>query len=199
VKAAGDAGDTDGGAGAWTIRVFGLDILGNEIVEDITLAGASASAPTSQAFLRFVRAYVIESGSYLYPSHIATITIENTSGVQQGLIALNGYAASQTQIGMLSTPLGYTDYIYDIKFSVEATKVVDLLVVVKGGMLQAAAPYQAARLHTELKGAQGFTPFVHDRKPLMVPELSDFMILGAVAASTADVSVQFDVIRSKNL
>jgi len=197
VKAGGNAADTAGGAGGRKIRLFGLNGLGNEITEDIALAGASVSAQTTQSFLRLVRAYVIESGTYTAPSHIATITIEDIVGVQWGLIALNGYAASQTQIGALSTPQGFTDYVYDIKFSVESTKVVDLLIVLHAGMLKTAAPYEAARIHAELKGVEGFMPFVHDKKPLMVSAGTDFVILGKTAAGTADVSVQFDTIRSK--
>ena len=59
VKSGGNAADDDGGNGAQTIRVEGLDENFAEAQEDITLAGADASDVTTITFIRVYRAYVL--------------------------------------------------------------------------------------------------------------------------------------------
>jgi hypothetical protein len=64
VKAGGNVNDTAAGTGARTIRVTGISDTYTEVTEDITLAGASASASTTALFRAVNRVEVITTGTY---------------------------------------------------------------------------------------------------------------------------------------
>lgn len=62
LKIQGGVNDTNGGTGAWTVRLFGLDGDYNNITEDVTMNGV-AFVETTQTFLRIYRAFVLTAGS----------------------------------------------------------------------------------------------------------------------------------------
>ena len=110
------ANDTDGGTGANTITIQGLDEDYNEIEESITLNGQTQVA-TQLSYLRVYRAFVTLAGSsgtsggtiYLGSSG-ATAGVPNTVYANLGL-------GNQTQIAAYTVPAGYTLYLDDINFT----------------------------------------------------------------------------------
>ena len=105
VKAGGDAADTLLGAGANTVRVVGLNSDATaQITEDIDLAGASASASTTQTFFRVYHAEVVGCGTYATAYNTGPIVIENTAGTLD-LITIEA-AHSMSQHLAFSAPAG---------------------------------------------------------------------------------------------
>ena len=83
IKAGGNAADDAAGAGARSVRLTGLSATGAVVSETLATAGASASAATTQTFIRLFDAEVIDSGTYgtqSVGSHVGDIVIENASG-----------------------------------------------------------------------------------------------------------------------
>jgi hypothetical protein len=145
VKAGGDAADTAAGAGARTIRVYGLDSTAeNEIYEDITLAGISASASTTQSFWRVYRAYVLTAGTYATPYNTGAITIENTAGTADLLKIEAGEA--QTQLLSYSIPSGRSAVIFGFEVHVEATKPADLRIKYRPNFTTVSGSVSAERV-----------------------------------------------------
>jgi len=201
VKAGGNAGDTNGGAGAWEVLVEGIGPDGSFITDILTLAGASASAATTETFMRITRFFVSKSGSYgtgASASHLAEITIENAAGgTDWGTIPLNGFARSQSQIGAYTVPLGFTAYLQGVSLQVEANKPVNVLFLQRTNILQAAPPYTGVRTFLELVGLQGpfLLPFIH---PIKFEELTDFGARAKVPTTTAEVSLDMEIVLVKN-
>ena len=84
IKAGGDVADTAAGTGARTVTVYGLDATYKPVQETITTAGASASALTTQTFLRVNRVEVTTAGSSL--NNVDDIIIETAAGVVLGFV-----------------------------------------------------------------------------------------------------------------
>lgn len=201
IKAGGNANDTAAGSGAREVTVFGLDATGAEVSEAITTAGASASASTSQAFLRIFRAYVTASGTYAtftVGSHDASIVIEDTAGTEDWL-TIDGtiIGRGQSGIAFITVPLGKTAYIIGGNRNVDSTKVASVLAFRRENILETAPPYTALRELFEIDGESGPAPF--ERKyPIRLPELTDFGFVAKMGAGTGDVSVNFEYILVDN-
>jgi hypothetical protein len=142
VRSGGNAADTAAGAGARTITVIGLDSSFNEVTEVLTLAGASASAATSTAFIRLTRAYVETCGTYT-GTNTGTIILETTGGTALGYLAAG---KSQTQLSMYTVPAGYTAYLRRIRVSGDSSKATTLNLWQRRNADTVAAPFKAKRL-----------------------------------------------------
>ena len=197
VKAGGDANDTAAGTGAREITLEGLDETGAYATEVVATAGASASSATTTTFLRLFRAYVSASGTYATAtagSHSAQIQIEDSSGTNNwAFISATDFPRSQSQIGVYTTPLGRTVYITGIIVTVETTKAADILLFQRGGVLDTAAPYEGMRILLEWTGIED--KLVEEfPTPIKLTELTDIGFMGKVGSSTADISVDFEMI-----
>jgi hypothetical protein len=93
IVAGGNAADDASGTGARTITVEGLDSSFNEISSVITTAGASASAATSNSYIRLNNCYVKTVGSGA--KNAGNIDIEETG--------------SSTLLGRISAELGVSE------------------------------------------------------------------------------------------
>ncbi len=200
---AGDIADTAAGTGAQEVTLYGIDTTGVEISEAIATAGTSASTATTLEFLRLTRAIVTKSGTYATAtanSHAAAIVIENAAGTADwATIALeNGIANGQSQIGVYTVPLGKTAYIAQFQIDTDTTKTADVLAMVREGILDTAAPYQARRVLAEFIGVSGsiMDEFPYPYGP--IPELSDIGFMAKVISGTAAVSVDFTIILIDN-
>ncbi|MCP4230593.1 MAG: hypothetical protein GY771_10690, partial [bacterium] len=115
VKAGGNANDTAAGSGARKIRLIGLNSSGIEITADLTTAGASASSPTTETFIRLYRMKIIESGTYATVStgsQAAAITIENGAGTEDwATLLFDAPAYGQSLIGAYSIPVNKTAFV----------------------------------------------------------------------------------------
>ena len=200
VKAGGNAADTADGAGARSVRLYGLDANGDEVEEVIATAGASASAATSASFLRLYKAEVEASGTYgtqFVGSHVGNITIENAAGTQNwAQIQLNGFPSAATAIGSITIPRNHVGLVNSIQINVDEVKTTDLIVLQRKGVTQTAAPYKPILKVQEFLGVSSSVLISFDI-PLKFPELTDVGVLAKVSNGTGAVSVDMEVIMLK--
>lgn len=97
--------DSSGGAGAWTVIVYGLDSNWLEINETVTLEGRD-SVVLAKRYIRIYRAIVYTAGSY--KTNKGSITIQDTAGGVVGAYITAG--DGQTQQAIYTVPAGKTAY-----------------------------------------------------------------------------------------
>lgn len=196
VKAGGNANDTASGSGAREIILVGLNSTGNVIIESVATAGASASAATTQAFIRLTEAYVSKSGTYASQSagtQAGTITIENALGTEDWAVISDGaLGKGVSEIGAYTTPHNKSAVVNSISVSSDADKKANVVMFRRGNILETAAPYSPMALVLELPQNAGLSEITFD-PPLFFPPLTDFGFLASVSASTVDVSVGMNI------
>ncbi len=199
IKAGGNAGDTAAGAGARSVKLWGINASGDEITEILQTAGASASSATDNSFIRLTLAEVYESGTYgtqSTGSHLGNITIENQAGNQDwAQIQLNSFPSGSTGIGSITVPRNHVGLLTSIHISPEAggTKTTDLIILKREGILQAAAPYKPIMKIQEMIGIISPVEISFDM-PLRFPELTDIGVLAKVSSGTGAISIDMEVI-----
>lgn len=197
IKAGGNAADTANGIGARSVKLWGLNAAGDEVTEVIATAGASASAATTNSFIRLYHAEVYESGTYgtqSAGSHAGNITIENAAGTEDwAQIQLNGFPSGVTGIGTITVPRNHVGLLMAAHINVEGSKTTDILILKREGILQAAAPYKPIEKIQEFIGVlQPIT--IRFEVPLKFTELTDIGVLAKVSNGTGAVSVDMEVI-----
>lgn len=119
IAAGGDAADSVAGVGARVITIAGLDENWEVIVEDVETAGASASAYTTNRFIRVFRVRVKTSGTRsdgLNGTNIGAMEIEAETGeIVAAVEAGNG----STLLSVFSVPAGEVAYITNIGVSAQ--------------------------------------------------------------------------------
>lgn len=198
IKAGGNAADTAAGLGAREVTLSGIDASGNEIQETLATNGASASAATTNSFIRLHRLWVSASGTYADQSngsHVGDITIEDSAGTQDwAIIKSANWPRGQSQIGCFTIPAGKRGFIQNVFVSVDTTKTVDISFFQRQNILETAAPYTAMRLITEMKGISGpfslaiGTPINGFHGP------SDIGFMARTPAGTADLTVDYEIL-----
>jgi len=111
------ANDANGGTGANSILIQGLDENYDEIEETVLLNGQTQVA-TQLAYLRVYRAFVTLAGTG--GTSGGTIYIGSsgaTGGVPNTTVYANLSFGNQTQIAAYTVPAGYTLYLDDINFT----------------------------------------------------------------------------------
>jgi hypothetical protein len=199
VKAGGNAADTANGSGARSVKLYGLNASGNEITEILATAGASASASTTQSFLRLYLVEVYESGTYgtqSAGSHAGNITIENAAGTEDwAQIQLNSFPSGTTGIGTITVPRNHVGLVTSIHINPEAggTKTTDVIILKREAILQTTAPYKPITKVQEFIGLVDSIEISFDM-PLRFPELTDIGVLAKVSSGTGAVSIDMEVI-----
>jgi hypothetical protein len=197
IKAGGNAADTANGSGARSVRLWGLNATGDEITEIIATAGASASAATTNTFIRLYLVEVYESGTYgsqAAGSHAGNITIENAAGTENwAQIQLNGFPSAATGIGSITVPRNHVGLLTSAQINVDGTKTTDILILQRQGILQAAAPYKPIKKVQEIVGVNRSITIQFDT-PIKFPELTDMGVLAKVSNGTGSVSIDMEVI-----
>lgn len=197
IKSGGNANDTAAGTGARAVTLVGLDASGDVVTETIATAGASASAATTQTFLRLTDAYVSASGTYATQSaqsHAGTITIENAAGgTTWAVIQDTTIPRGAAEIGSYSVPRNRGLYIRNVRLQSDESNKSNVVFFMRTGILQTAAPFDAMTLLSEYPAISGFNVFRFD-PPLRVPELSDVGFLANSNTSDITVSVGIDAI-----
>lgn len=180
VKAGGNANDTAAGSGARSITLEGLDETGAFVSETVATAGASASTATDITFLRLLKAYVEDSGTYstvTTGSHAGNIVIEDSGGTENwATINVTNYPKGQTEIGAYTVPLGYTAYVHHVDIIVNANKDLTALVMKREDILATSAPYTSPSIVYVL-GPLGESIEQKSDVPIVLPELTDFGVL----------------------
>lgn len=197
IKAGGNAADTVDGAGARSVRLWGLNASGDEVVEIISTAGASASASTTNSFIRLYQAEVYDSGTYgtqAAGSHVGNITIENAAGTEDwAQIQLNGFPSGITGIGSITVPRNHVGLLSSMQINVDQTKTTDVLILKREGILQSSAPYKPIQKLQEFIGVSRSITITFDI-PLKFPELTDLGVLAKVSNGTGAVSIDMEVL-----
>jgi len=151
VKAGGDAADDAAGAGARKIMVEGLDENWEIATEEITLAGASVSSPTSITFIRVYRAWVTDVGTYGGDNE-AAVLIETTGGA---LVANIEAGKGQTQLSMYTVPAGKTAYVLLARTYVAGNKNADVFFWQRQDADVTSAPFTGKRMWHPIDQVQG--------------------------------------------
>lgn len=197
IKAGGNANDTANGSGAREITIVGLNAVGEFITEILATAGASASASTTQSFIRLTSAYVSKSGTYASQtaaSHAGAITIERTSGGEDwAFIADGAFGKGQAEMAVYTTPKNKSAAIMNLTISSDADKKANIVMFRRENILETAAPYSPMSLIVEFPQSSGLIDVKFD-PPLYFPPLCDFGFLASVSASTVDVSIGMDML-----
>lgn len=111
------ANDANGGTGANSILIQGLDENYDEIEETVLLNGQTQVA-TQNSYLRVYRAFVTLCGTGGTSGGIIYIGSSGaTGGVPNTTIYANLHLGNQTQIAAYTVPAGYTLYLDDINFT----------------------------------------------------------------------------------
>lgn len=198
IKAGGNANDTLLGTGARKVTLTGVDSTCMEIMEEVELAGISASASTTAQFLRLYEAIVTESGTYATQaigSHAGDIVIEDTAGTEDwATIDSTLFPKSQTEIGNYTVPAGKTAYILSILVSVDSNKAADVALFQRQGVGKTAAPFDAMRLVIEFGALLGVANILPKCPLGPFPALTDLGFMAQVVAGTADVDVDFEIL-----
>lgn len=125
VAAGGNSADTDGGTGAWNVKVYGLSATGVAQTSTLTLAGASASAASSEVYSRVYRMQVTLGGALGY--NVGDIVLEAVTGSY--VMAKIGRTAASSPIGTGQTaqavytiPAGYVGYVRRVSATVGGSK-----------------------------------------------------------------------------
>jgi hypothetical protein len=199
VKAGGNAADTASGAGARSVKLWGLDTSGNEITEIIVTAGASASSSTTNSFIRLYHVEVYESGTYgtqAAGSHAANIVIENAAGTEDWAeIELNGFPSSSSCIGSVTVPRNHVGLVTSVNIMVDVSgsKTMDVLFMQRSNILQTEAPYSPIVKIQEYIGVASNLSIVYDT-PFRVSQLTDIGILAKSSAGTNAISVDVEIL-----
>lgn len=190
VKAGGDANDDAAGTGARKVMIEGLDSSFNAVSEEVTLAGASASSPTSASFRRINRAYVTEVGTYT-GTNAGQIQIENTTS----LAVLADIAASdgQTEMSMYTVPNNFMAYLVGQTVTISGTKDGDARFWQRPGANDVTVPFQAKRIVAKVDGLTGEfeEPF---RAYVEFAAMTDLWWSGVVDATTTRIATTYDLI-----
>ena len=124
--------DTNGGTGANSIIIQGLDENYDEIEETVLLNGQTQVA-TQNSYLRVYRAFVTLAGTGGTAGGIIYVGSSGaTGGVPNTTVYANLSFGNQTQIAAYTVPAGYTLYLDDINFTAalsQASKLVTCVFV----------------------------------------------------------------------
>lgn len=195
---AGNANDSSGGTGAQSVKIEGLNALGERISEVIITNGISAGADSVNTYVRLYRSYVYGSGTYATstsPSHAAQIVVENAAGTEDWSTIPNGsMSTAQSEIGVFTVPKGKQAYVIDAKVSVDTTKVTSITFFKRENILQTTAPYSAMRKQfgAETVIRDYIQNFDAPHGPFL--ELTDIGFMAKVVSGTATVNVEFSIL-----
>lgn len=152
----GNVNDTAAGTGARSITIEGINASGALVTDTLATAGATASAVTSNSYIRMTRFWVATSGTYVTPttgSHSGDIVIENgAGGTDWGTIPVADFPRGQSEIAMYTVPNGKVVYLLGVSMTTDSTKTCDFLFLKRESCLDAAAPYEAARMVLDFTG-----------------------------------------------
>lgn len=194
-----DANDTAAGSGAREITLVGLNSSWAEVTQTVATSGATAAAVTTN-LIRLYRAYVSSSGTYgtaSSASHAGTITVRVASaGATWATIPIvNSFPVGQTLIGAYTIPLNYTAYLLNYTISVDASKSTNVMLFQRPNANDVTTAYSGAIRSVDFHVGLTQTFAKYSRiptGPFVGP--CDIGFMGYVAASTADVAVDFDLL-----
>jgi hypothetical protein len=190
VQAGGNAADTAAGAGARTITVEGLDENWNEVSEDISLAGASASASTTATFIRINRVFVKTCGAY-GSSNTGIIRIEDTAATV-GVLAHLPAGLGITFQSIYAVPANHIAYVTEIKISVGAGDSADVRM---WNIEDGSTTFPVKKYESTIEDFSGYQPDkLETYLKFTGKETIGFDAIRITGSGTARISIEFDFI-----
>lgn len=195
--------DIPAGAGARTVRVYGIqDWDVGEVEQDVALNGTTA-VPLTGTWLRVYRMKVLDSGTYATstaPSHNSTITLR-VAGAGATWAAINssgGFGFGQSEIAAYSVPSGYTAYLAGYEIWVSSGKTADLIFFVRENADDVTTPYTAMQSKILIRSLVGTFGTGHDDHPIGgFTGPCDMGWMAASTSTTSSVSIAFDILLVK--
>ena len=174
--------DTDGGVGANTVTIEGLDNDYNEISETVTMDGQN-NVNTSKSFLKVNRAFVATGGSSEQTGNI-TVTVDSN------VLAYIGPDYKQTVQAHYTVPAGYTAFLENVNLSSGFLDQVTCVLMAKpeGGVYRAAV--------TDFLYASTFSQDIHSAVKFNEKTEIDFRCKGT--NSNNFVSAEFGMVLIEN-
>ncbi len=184
--------DRPAGTGAHKIRLVGLDANWDKISEDITLNGVT-TVTSVNSYIRILRAFVIEAGTFQRPCGVNTgnITITSTT---QGEQAYMQEEKGKTTGSRWSIPRNVDGYLTRIAVQSPTTRPIDFILYVRNNGNLTSVPYGGARqigAYDEIEGR-------YEENLLSYRKLSAYSDIWAEAKTSAGnsvVNVTFDIIQ----
>ena len=189
VSAGGNVNDTAAGTGARKVLISGLDENWDIASEEVTLAGASASAATTTTFIRVNRVIVTEVGTY-GGTNAGLISVATSGGIVVAEVAIG---IGQTEMLVYTIPNGYRGFVTRITASSETNKPVEIR-----GHARLDADNTVTSIRPErvvfkrLAVAEEF--FIEFTTPDQLPPKTDFWVSGVkTSAGDAEVYAELDI------
>lgn len=179
-KAGGSGDDTAGGSGAQAVTIEGLDENWLRASETITLAGTSASAATVTTFIRVLRAYVVNVGTY-HGVNAGAITIEASGGSADLIQIAAGEGQSESCFD--SIPANETAYLTSLRVDVDTSKTIAATLYKLENADDVTTPFSSRRQILRLVGLSGHSDHSF-RSYIPLPEKTDIW-LEAIADTNA--------------
>lgn len=187
-----NAADTSTGTGARAIKIVGLDANWDKITEDVTMNGTTA-VTTTNTFIRILRAFVIQSGTYQSPTGVNTGNITITSATQ-GEQAYMQEGKGKTTGSRWSIPRNFDGYLTRIAVQCPTTRPIDFVLYVRNGGNITTAPFGGARqvgAYDEIEGRYEENLLSYRK----FAAYSDIWAEAKTSAGSSIVNVTFDIIQ----
>lgn len=190
--------DATGGIGATKIIYEGLDSTWAFVSGEIDTDGTTPVALPDE-LTRLTRWYVSESGSYAslaQASYVGNLTIRE-AGVGATWSTINNAAPfpAQSEIGVISIPIGTKAYLISKHIFTDTGKTADLYLLARENANDIVAPYSGVRRLQEREiGVSGNVEIAFEalKGPYTGP--ADIGFIGKVTSGSADISVEFAVL-----
>ena len=190
--------DTVNGTGARKITVHGIDADWNETVEVIETNGTTA-VPLTLPLLRLHRWYVSESGTYAdetSASYAGELSIQELGGgaLWDSILGTLPFPA-QSEIGVLTIPIGYTGYILSKNIFTDTSKSANIYFIQRPFANDVVAPYTGIRkiIERDIGVTGGYNVNYRVPKgPFVGP--CDIGFMAHVSVGSADVSVEYEML-----
>jgi len=199
------ADDANGGTGAWTVLVQGLDENWDELSEVFTMAGATPVVSDNK-FIRVHRALVVTSGTYgntTTGSHKAVITVRDEGGDGTTHIQIDssdGAWVGQSVVARYTIPNGWRGTITHIEATIDTgvNKAATIYLFNRNNSDDiTTAPYGSVRCVGYKDGVTGPTDAFVLGGAQVLPAKTDVW-LSAIATAAAKVEAAFQLMLFKD-
>ena len=189
-----DTDDDDGGDGARVITIDGLNADWDEITEDITMNGTSATASTTQTFIRINHAEVKTCGIYS-GTNIGNITVRTSgAGATHCILDVeNLIGTGHSQLGRYSVPRNKTAFMDNIHVWTDNNKPSTVYMFKRENANVVVAPFTARRLELEVAGLTQ-PEDIDILYPRVYPQYTDIYFQVIAGTGNTDVAIDFEMV-----
>jgi len=186
-----DVDDTNDGAGAWNVTIYGLDANYDQINETVLLNGQTPT-PTTLQYLRVYRMYIRRVGATGVNEGIIYLgTGATVAGVPANIYAMIEVGYGQTMMTQYTVPDGYTAYISNFIVTCTANKNFVTHLIVR-------EYNEGWRVLEESSLAGGGYAHITYDPQRIIPERSDIEFQGLVDVVTGSTEINYDLILVKD-